>query len=95
VLGVAWTAAADATNDGAAAAHNTATVPTVRAAAATLALKVLVMGGPYSLRRSGVFGVFRKGSGIALQDIVGADAAKMLHRHADLRKLYRATDWRS
>ena len=44
VLEAAWTAAADATNDAAAGAHNRATIPTIRVAAATSALKVLVMG---------------------------------------------------
>jgi hypothetical protein len=43
MAGSAWTTAADATNDGAAAAHNRATIPTIRVAA-TSALKVLVMG---------------------------------------------------
>jgi hypothetical protein len=70
VLEAAWTAAADATNDADAGAHNRATIPTLRAAAPTLALKVLVMAPllepprrHISNRRGGILGIFRKGSG--------------------------------
>jgi len=45
--GAAWTAApADATDDAAAAAHKAATIPTMRATAPTLALKVFGTGTP-------------------------------------------------
>ena len=79
-------AAADATNDAAAGAHSRATISTLRAAAPTLALKVLDHGRPYSGRRGGVFGIFRKGSGWPSKGILDADMAKMLQRHADVRE---------
>src|ERR1700735_870439 len=84
VLGAACTAAADATNDGAAAAHNRATIRTLRAVAPTLAFKVLVMGAPtraaaaayLASSEKGLDGPYRASS---------VETAEMLQRHAEVK----------
>jgi hypothetical protein len=87
VLEAAWTAAADATNDAAAGAHNRATIPTLRAAAPTLVLKVLVMGPLLAPPRRHIRHI-RKRLSMALQGIFHGDVAKKLQRHADVRRSF-------
>jgi len=84
VAGSAWTAAADATNDGAPAAHNRATIPTIRVAAATSALKVLVMGAFPRDAAGGVFRILKKALEWPHGGIFDRDMAKRLYRHANV-----------
>ena len=89
VLGAAWTAAADVINDGAAAAHNRATIRTLRVVAPTLAFKVLVMGAP-TRAAAAAFWQIQKRLWMALQGIFHGDVAKMLQRHADVKGSFTA-----
>ena len=89
VLGAAWTAAADVTNDGAAAAHNRATIRTLRAVAPTLAFKVLVMGAPTRAAAAASLAFSEKGLD-GPYSASSMETAKMLQRHADVKGSFTA-----